>query len=167
MGKTSSRASLNRRKNALLQTPGCIHRLRASLYNIPGAYLLLRGSGATQNLPTTDGSSLLQKRFLGIYFRVTLFIWQRGTRWASSCLPVSWSSGLQGRVRNVRDVFSQPANTVYVQIHGNTGGICSIIVKPSRNKMEWEDSSVKTSHCLSILQAVSPCFTSVFRNISV
>lgn len=56
--------------------------------------LLLRGSGATQNLPTTDGSSLLQKRFLGIYFRVTLFIWQRGTRWASRCLPVSWSFGM-------------------------------------------------------------------------
>lgn len=56
--------------------------------------LLLRGSGAKQNLPTMDGSSLLQKKFLGIYFRVTLFIWQRGTWWASSRLPVSWSLGM-------------------------------------------------------------------------
>lgn len=114
-----------------------------------------------------NGSSLLQKRFLGIYFRVTLFIWQRGTRWASSCLPVSWSLGLQGRMRNLRDVFSQPADTVHVQIHGNIGGIFSIIVKLSCNNMEWEDSFVKTSHCTSILQAVSPSFISVFRNISV
>lgn len=129
-GKTSLHVSLNRRENALLQTTGCIPRLSASLYDIAEAYLLLRGSGATQSLPTTDGSSLLQKRFLGIYFRVTLFIWQRGTWWASRCLPVSSSLGLQGRMRDMRDVFSQPADTVHVQIHGNTGRICSIIVKP-------------------------------------
>lgn len=130
MRKTSLCVSLNRRKNALLQTTGCIHRLSASLDDIAEAYLLLRGSGATQSLPTTDGSSLLQKRFLGIYFRVTLFIWQRGTWWASRCLPISSSLGLQGRMREVRDVFSQPTDTVHVQIHGNTGGICNVIVKP-------------------------------------
>lgn len=155
MGKSSLHVSLNRRKNALLQTTGCIHGLSVSLYDIPEAYLLLRGSGATQNMPAMDGSSLLQKRFLGMYFRVTLFIWQRGTRWPSSCLPVSWSLGLQGRMRDVRDVFNQPADVVHVQIHGNTGGTCSIIVKPSRNKMEWEDSSVKRRHCRSVFQAAS------------
>jgi len=66
-------------------------------------YLLSRGSRATQNLPTMDDSSFLQNRFLGIYFRVTLFIWQRGTLWASSRLPISWYLGLQGRVRDVRE----------------------------------------------------------------
>lgn len=151
MGRTSLHVSLNRRKNALLQTTSCIRRLSVSLYDIPVAYLLLRGSGATQNLPTMDGSSLFQKRFLGMYFRVTLFIWQRGTWWASSCLPVSWSLGLQGGMRDVRDVFNEPADAVHVQIHGNTGGTCSVIVKPSKNKMEWEDSSVKTRHCMSCL----------------
>lgn len=166
MQKTSLSVSLNRRKNAK-QTTGCIHRLSASLYDIPEAYLLLRGNGATQNLPTMNGSSLLQKWFLGIYLRVTVFIWQRGTRWASSRLPVSWSLGLQGRMRGVRDVFSQLADTVHAHIQGNTGGICSVVVKPSHNKMEWEDSSVKIRHCMSILQAVSPCFISVFRNIAV
>lgn len=166
MQKTSLSVFLNRRKNAK-QTTGCIHRLSASLYDIPEAYLLLRGNGATQNLPTMNGSSLLQKWFLGIYLRVTVFIWQRGTRWASSRLPVSWSLGLQGRMRGVRDVFSQLADTVHAHIQGNTGGICSVVVKPSHNKMEWEDSSVKIRHCMSILQAVSPCFISVFRNIAV
>lgn len=96
MGETSLRVCLSRGEDALFQTTGCMH-------GIPVTYLLSRGSGAAQNLPSMDASSFLQNWFLGRYLRVTLFTWQRGTLWASSRLPTSWCFGLQGRVRDVRE----------------------------------------------------------------
>lgn len=76
-------------------------QLCASLGDIPVTYLLPRGSGAAQNLPTMCDSSFFQNRFLGRYLSVTLFVWQRGALWANSRLPTSSCLGLQWKERNV------------------------------------------------------------------
>lgn len=114
-------------------------QLCASLADIPVTYLLPRGSGAAQNLPTMCDSSFLQNRFLGRYLSVTLFVWQRGALWASSRLPTSSCLGLQWKGRDMR-VGVQPT--------------CRCRLKHWRNlersserfglkKMEYKDSSVK------------------------